>query len=156
MTRFRSISYAPESIRHSRRPRAASVQRGDWTLCRNRQEFPIPDNGVLRRWTEQGCVRPDDYLVNHQLDVCVQARDVAEVDAVFRKSTARALGRIGRGLAFGALAVLWLTPVLGSVMFLSAVCAAVLSVRTVSRQQSYLLYTTGAHSAARCPGLLSS
>jgi hypothetical protein len=148
MTSAHSIGYGPESpgMRQAR-----SSRRPDWTLCRSLKEFPIPDNTVLQRWTEQGCVRPCDYLVNHQLDVCVQAKDIAEVDAVFRKSTARLLGKICRALVCGAVVLVWPTPLFGSVMMVSAIVAAILSFRTARPNRTYLLYTTGIHSAACRP-----
>jgi hypothetical protein len=148
MTSAQSISYGPES---SSMRQGSSPRRPDWTLCRSLKEFPIPDNAVLQRWTEQGCVRPCDYLVNHQLDVCVQAKDIAEVDAVFRKSTARLLGKVCRALLCGAVALVWLTPLFGSVMMASAIVAAILSFRAARPHRAYLLYTTGIHSAACRP-----
>ncbi len=103
----RSMSYAPESIRPcGRGKRAISVPRPEWILCRNLDEFAIPDNEVLRRWTEQGRVRPTDYLFNPRLDTCVQAKDIAELDAIFHKTTARGPGTVSRGLGLAMVVVL--------------------------------------------------
>src|SRR6266545_317729 len=95
MRPVRSITYAPESLRPStRRARSISAPQPEWIFCRKLDAFPILDNAVLQRWTEQGRIRPGDYLVNPRLDICVQAKDIAELDAVFRKATARLLGKI--------------------------------------------------------------
>jgi hypothetical protein len=127
---IRSMSYTPESIRPcSRRERAISVPGPEWILCRNFDEFPVPDNAVLQSWTEQGRVRPTDYLVSPRLDTCVQARDVAELDVIFRKATARRFGNIFRGLALGGFAVVWMAPLVGSLILVTAIAAAILSSR---------------------------
>lgn len=130
----RSMSYEPESIRPiSRRRRATCVPRPEWILCRNLDEFPIPDNGVLMRWTEQGRIRPTDYLVNPRLDTCVQARNIADLDAIFRKTASRRLlGNISRGLALGGFAVVWMAPLAGSLMLLTAIVAAILYLKEES------------------------
>jgi len=126
----RLISYAPESIRPcSRRDRAISVPRPEWILCRNQDEFPVPDSAVLRRWTEQGRVRPTDYLVSPGLDTCVQAKDIADLDVIFRRAPARRLGKISRGLALGGISVVWMAPLVGSLMLFVAIVAAILSSR---------------------------
>ena len=151
MRPVRSISYAPESIRpSSRRARSISAPRPEWILCRKRDSFPIPDNAVLQRWTEQGRVRPDDYLVSPRLDVCVQAKDIAELDAVFRKATARLLGKISRGLALGGLALVWTAPLFGSLMLVTAIAAAILSLRTNCHGQTHRIYNTGEQSGGCC------
>jgi hypothetical protein len=138
MSPARSISYAPESLRpSSRRAQSSSAPRPEWILCRKLDEFPIPDNSVLQRWTAQGRIRPDDYLVSPRLDVCVQAKDIAELDAVFRKATARLLDKISRGLVLGGLALVWMAPLFGSLMLVSAIAAAILSLRTTCHDQPY-------------------
>ncbi len=139
------MSYAPESILPpSRRPRPIAARSPEWTLCRKLNEVPIADNAALQRLTEQGRVRPDDYLVSRQLDVCVQAKEIAELDAVFRKATARLLGKISRGLACAALALVWLMPLFGSLMLVSAITAAILSFRTTRHDQTYRIYNSSA------------
>ncbi|MGZ8832170.1 MAG: hypothetical protein ACXW19_03100 [Thermoanaerobaculia bacterium] len=84
---------------------------------------------MLQSWTEQGRVRPTDYLVSPRLDTCVQARDVAELDVIFRKATARRFGNIFRGLALGGFAVVWMAPLVGSLILVTAIAAAILSSR---------------------------
>jgi hypothetical protein len=84
---------------------------------------------VLRRWTEQGRVRPTDYLVSPRLDTCVQAKDIADLDVIFRRATARRLGKISRGLALGGISVVWMAPLVGSLMLLVATVGAILSSR---------------------------
>jgi hypothetical protein len=56
-----------------------------WVVCRDFREIPVPDVDVLRTWAERGRLRPDDYLANGRLEMCVQARDVAELNAIFRR-----------------------------------------------------------------------
>ena len=111
-----------------------------WTLCRKSKAVPVSDNAMLQRWTEQGRVEPDDYLVSHQLDLCVQAKDIAELDAVFRRTRARLLEKTSRILACAGLVVVWLVPVLGSLLFAVATGTAILSVRTVSHDQAYRVH----------------
>ena len=152
MRPVRSISYAPESIRpSSRRARPISAPRPEWILCRKLAAFPIPDNAVLQSWTERGRVRPDDYLVSPRLDVCVQAKDIAELDAVFRKAKARLLGNIFRGLTLAGLALVWMAPLFGSLMLVTAIAAAILSRRTICRGQTYRIYNTGAQPQFQMP-----
>lgn len=146
MTACRSISYAPD------RPIASSQWQPEWTICRNHSVFPVPDNATLERWTQQGRVRSDDYLVNHPLDVCVQARDVAELDAIFRKARAQALGRIWRALACSALALVWLEPVFGSLILIAAIGAGGLGVWTLRHRASYRLSTSADSGDGRTAG----
>jgi hypothetical protein len=127
------------------------VPRPEWILCRKRQEFPILDNAALQRWTEQGRVRPDDYLVSPRLDVCVQAKEIAELDAVFHKGKARVLANIARGFALASLALVWFAPLFGSLMLVSAVAAAILSRRAIGRGQTYRIYNTGAQPQFQLP-----
>ncbi len=143
MNAVRSISYAPESILPpSRRPQPIADRSPEWTLCRRLNAIPIADNAALQRLTERGRVRPDDYLVSLELDVCVQAKEIAELDAVFRKATACLLGKVSRGLVCVALALVWLLPLLGSLMLVSAIAIAILSFRTTRRSQIYRIYTS--------------
>lgn len=136
MTSCRSISYAPDQ------PIAASASQPEWTICRNRSVFPVPDNATLERWARQGRVRSDDYLVNHPLDVCVQAREVAELDAIFRNARAHLLGRIWRALACSALGLVWLAPLFGSLILVSAIGAAGLRLWTLHSRPSYRVATS--------------
>lgn len=136
MTSCRSISFAPEQ------PMADSSIPAEWTICRDRSVFPVPDNETLERWTEQGRVRSDDYLVNHPLDVCVQAREVAELDAIFRKARAHVLTRISRALACCALGLGWVAPLFGTIILMSAIGAAGLVVWTLRHRPSYRVSTT--------------
>lgn len=125
----RSMSHAPESIRPSSR---ASVPRPEWILCRNLDEFPIPDQGALLRWTEQGRIRRTDYLVNPRLDTCVQAKDMADLQVIFRKTPWHRLGKLSRALALGGCAVVWMAPLVGSLMLLTAIAAALLYLKESS------------------------
>ena len=95
-------------------------------------------------------MRPDDYLVSPRLDVCVQAKDIAELDAVFRKATARLLGKISRGLALGGLALVWTAPLFGSLMLVTTIAAAILSLRTNCHGQTHRIYNTGEQSGGCC------
>ena len=73
-----------------------------WIVCRRMQQIPIPDLDVLPRWIERGRLRPDDYLVNPTLEICVQAREDPALNAIFlRRSNPlwRALMSIGGRLA---------------------------------------------------------
>ena len=144
MARARSLSYAPESIIPAR---IAPPRRPDWTLCRNMDECPVPDNTSLRRWAEQGRIRPDDYLINHQLDVCVRASDVAELDVVFRRPAARLLSRVCRGLVAASLLLLLVVPELAIVMLVGAIATAIASVRNAGHHGACRLSAPGEHSA---------
>lgn len=146
MSSCRSISYAPEE------PMADSSVPAEWTICRNRSVFPVPDNATLERWTEQGRVRSDDYLVNHALDVCVQAREVAELDAIFRKARARVLSRISRALACCALVLGWMAPLFGTFILMSAIGAAGLVRWTLRHRPSYRVSTTAVGARDRRTG----
>lgn len=105
----------------------------EWILCRNLDEFPVPDNAVLRRWTEQGRVRPTDYLVNPRLDTCVQAKDIADLEVIFRKTPSHRLGYLSRALALGSFAVVWMAPLVGSLMLLAAIALALHYLKEESR-----------------------
>jgi hypothetical protein len=97
---------------------------------------------MLQGWAGQGRVRPDDYLVSLELDLCVQARDVAELDAIFRKSRARLLSRIWRAIAGAALVLAWVEPLLGAAILVSAIAAARVCSRIAHRPQTYSLYSS--------------
>ena len=125
----RSISYAPESIRPSRQTKPSTPDPA-WILCRNLHQCPIDNDESLLRWTEQGRVRPSDYLVNTRLDRCFQARDLTELDAIFRGSTARRLATAAWALAIAGLALVWVAPLLGSVVAFSAVATTLISKAT--------------------------
>ena len=104
-----------------------------WILCRNLDEFPIPDNAVLRRWTEQGRVRRTDYLVNPRLDTCVQAKDIADLEVIFRKTPSCRIAYLSRALALGGFAVVWMAPLVGSLMLLAAIASALHYLKEESR-----------------------
>ena len=123
--------------------RSISAPRPEWILCRKLDVFPVPDNVVLQRWTEQGRIRPDDYLVSPRMDVCVQAKDIAELDAVFRKATARLLGKISRGLTLGGLALVLMAPLFGGLTLVTAIAAGILSLTTISHGQTYRIHYSG-------------
>lgn len=56
-----------------------------WVVCRDFREIPIPDVDVLPLWAQRGRLRPDDYLANGRLELCFQAKDVPELNAIFRR-----------------------------------------------------------------------
>ena len=62
------------------------LQHDGWILCRNLQQTPVPGAAVLRRWAERGRIRPDDFLVNPSLERCFRAREVPDLDEIFRKA----------------------------------------------------------------------
>jgi hypothetical protein len=143
MKRARSISYAPMSYGRIRSESCAgSTSRAAWTLCRKFEAFPVRDNAMLEHWTEQGRVRPDDYLVSLDLDLCVQARDVAELEVIFRKTRARLFGKVWRWTACAAILLVWVQPLLGATLLVSAIAAATLWSRTIHRPQTCSLYGT--------------
>jgi hypothetical protein len=133
MSRTRSISHAPDRRENSH---PEPTPRGAWTLCRKFESFPVRDNAMLQSWTEQGRVRPDDYLVSLELDLCVQARDVAELAAIFQRGRARLLGKIWRAAACGALLLAWFSPLSGAAILLSVIAAAILCSRAAHRPQT--------------------
>ena len=66
---------------------AHALQRdSDWVVCRNFKQFPVPDVEVLPFWAERGRVQPDDFLANARLEICLQAKEVPELDAIFRRT----------------------------------------------------------------------
>jgi hypothetical protein len=69
----------------------SQVRESGWILCRNLQQIPIPHTDVLHGWAERGRLRPDDYLVNPGLEACVQAKDITDLNEVFRKARWRRL-----------------------------------------------------------------
>lgn len=146
MRPYRSISYAPQPIRPSAATMSNAAPRPEWTLCRKLEQVEIADGAVLQRWTEQGRVLPDDYLVSNDLDLCVQAREVAELDAVFRRKRAGVLCRASSMLVCAGLALVWLAPVIASALLASAIASAILGCRTASNHQEYRLYTTARQS----------
>ena len=150
MNTARSMSYAPQSTApRGRTDEPIEASHPQWTLCRKLQSVPIQDNATLQRWTERGRVEPDDYLLCHQLDLCVQAREIAELDAVFRRMRARLLEKASRILAGAALAVVWIVPMLGGLLFAGAVGAAVLSTSTACCAQTYRLHNSLSPSGSR-------
>ena len=56
-----------------------------WSICRDFQEFPVPDVDTLLLWAEHGRIHPDDYLVNAPSEACFQAKEVPELKAIFRR-----------------------------------------------------------------------
>ena len=129
--KVRTISYAPESIRPSAR-RPTLIANPAWILCRRRYQYPIEDESLLRQWTSQGHIQPCDYLVSPRLDCCVQARDIAELNTIFRKATSRRLEKITRGLLLGGLLLVALAPLLAGMLFASAIGTAVSSIRVLT------------------------
>ena len=57
-----------------------------WVICRNFTQIPLPDVDLLPSWAERGRVRPDDYLANSRLEICVLAKEVPELEAIFRRT----------------------------------------------------------------------
>jgi hypothetical protein len=103
-----------------------------WILCRNFDQCPVADDAGLIQWTQQGCVRPGDYLVSTRLNRCVQAKDVAELDAIFRTATAQRLETAVRALAVGGFALVWIAPWLGALALFSAIGTTVVSIAKTS------------------------
>ena len=65
-----------------------------WSVCRNFKEIAVPDVAILPLWAERGRLLPDDYLANSRLEVCLQAREIPELDAIFRRTRKGALHSI--------------------------------------------------------------
>ena len=66
---------------------AHALQRdSDWVVCRNFKQIPVPNVEVLPFWAERGRVQPDDYLANSRLEICLQAKEVPELNAIFRRT----------------------------------------------------------------------
>jgi hypothetical protein len=140
--RGRSISYAPRPVRRSRGNAPTGWDaRGQWTLCRKFESFPVRDNAMLQLWTEQGRVRPSDYLVSLERDLCIQARDVTELEAIFRKTRSRVLGNVWRGTTCAAIVLAWAQPLLGAALLLGVIVASTLCGRTIHRLQTFSLCT---------------
>lgn len=57
-----------------------------WSVCRDYREIVVRDVDLLPFWAERGRLRPDDYLVNSRLEVCFQASEVPELNAIFRRT----------------------------------------------------------------------
>ncbi len=101
---IRSISHAPESLRRIRED-VGDDREAQWILCRNFRQFPIVDDLALRRLTELGRVRPDDFLVSPSHG-CLRAKELPELQAIFRKMAIRRIGSLSPLLA-RAVAALW-------------------------------------------------
>ena len=71
----------------------------EWIVCRKLSQFPISDDTTLCYLAERGRVEPDDYLFNVPLDTCLQAKDIAELAAIFHAATVRRLGKLSWLLA---------------------------------------------------------
>ena len=76
-----------------------------WIICRKLQAIPVDDDAALLRLAERGRIRPDDYIVNRRLDVCVQAKDIAEVAGILHNARVRRLRKFSSLLAWGAGAI---------------------------------------------------
>ena len=76
-----------------------------WIVCRKLQQIPVPSIAVLPRWAECGRIRPDDYLVNPNLEVCFQIRELPELQAILRRVRKGPLDRIRRTLRSFAMAL---------------------------------------------------
>jgi len=76
-----------------------------WIVCRKLQAIPVDDDAALLRLAERGRLRPDDYLVSLCLDICVQAKEIAEVAEIFHETRVRRLRRISPLLAWGVAAI---------------------------------------------------
>jgi len=71
-----------------------------WIICRKSSAFPIDDDAALLQWAERGRIRRDDYIVDRRLDICVQAKEIAEVEEIFQQTRLRRLRRISPLLAW--------------------------------------------------------
>lgn len=113
-----SMSYAPDSIRSSvRLAPSTKARRPAWILCRNLDEFAVPDTGTLQRWAERGRIQPDDELFDPDREICLEAREIAELRTIFRKAARRRLVKAAAWLlAVGALLAVWVAPMLGALM----------------------------------------
>jgi hypothetical protein len=76
-----------------------------WIICRKLQAIPVDDDVALLRLAERGRLRPDDYVVSQRLDICLQAKEIAEIAEIFHDSTVRRLRKISSLLAWGATAI---------------------------------------------------
>lgn len=79
-----------------------------WILYRRLDEFPIPDSVALQRWAEGGRIEPDDFLLNPRSDACVQAKEIAELKAIFHKVAVRRVEKISCAFALETFAILCL------------------------------------------------
>lgn len=57
-----------------------------WSVCRNFKEIAVLDLEVLPLWAERGRLLPDDYLANSRLEICLQAKEIPELNAIFRRT----------------------------------------------------------------------
>lgn len=57
-----------------------------WVVCRDFKEIPVPTIDVLPMWAERGRLQPEDYLANGGLEICLQAKEIPELNAIFRKT----------------------------------------------------------------------
>lgn len=94
----RSITYSPESI-HVPRVAATSDRHATWILCRQLTEYEIEDDDALQHLAEAGRVRPDDLLVNRRLDFSMRAKEVPELQPIFRRQTISRVERVSALLA---------------------------------------------------------
>ena len=76
----------------------ALVDDSRWVLCREFRAIPVPSIDVLPSWAERGRLLPDDYLANSPLEICLQAKEVPELNDIFQRTRRGALGTIVRML----------------------------------------------------------
>lgn len=110
-----SMTYAPDSIRSSvRLVPSAGTRRPAWILCRKLDEVAVTDTATLQRWAEHGRIQPDDELFDPDREICLEAREIAELRTIFREAAGR---RLVNGatwlLAVGALLVVCVALTLG-------------------------------------------
>jgi hypothetical protein len=105
---------------------------------------------MLQHWTERGRVRPDDYLVSLDPELCIQARDVVELDAIFRRTRARLLGRVWPALACAAFLLAWIAPLFWAGIFVSAIAIATACHRAARRPHYSLSSHLRERGAADC------
>lgn len=69
-------------------------------------QFAVSDNDILRQWAERGRIHPDDYLVNPLIDRCFQAKEIAELRAIFHKAAVLRFQKISCALSLATFAIM--------------------------------------------------
>lgn len=101
----------------------AKAQRPAWILCRKLDQVDVPDSGALQRWAEHGRIQPDDELFDPDREICLKAREIAELQTIFLKATGRWWVTVAWLIAVGALLVVWVAPLFGVLMLGAALAA---------------------------------
>ncbi|WP_306590623.1 hypothetical protein [Geothrix sp. 21YS21S-4] len=101
----------------------------EWKVRKGGDEYPCPDIPTLKQWATEGRILKEDYIFNPVLRQWLYARDVAEIQPNFIKTTNQAqaqhLKKVATALAILGVIFLVLSPPFGGLLLLAAATCAV-------------------------------